>query len=148
MANLTLPSRDIVPRGDLYHLPAEASLFPAKTSGSQCPQHRISPGHRTCGQDAFWAATKRETNQKGFKLVVGLHHPTEPHKGNSCAWAELSHNAQIVHRTMFMNNNYCSNSPSLVPREFGFCGPFRLNGPTHMTHLSRTVDIDKAQKNK
>ena len=30
MANLTLPSRDIVPRGDLYHLPAKASLLHAK----------------------------------------------------------------------------------------------------------------------
>ena len=39
MADLTLPIRGIVPNGDLYHLPAEASLLPAKASGSQCPQH-------------------------------------------------------------------------------------------------------------
>ena len=33
MADLTLPIRGIVPKGDLYHLPAEASLLPAKRAG-------------------------------------------------------------------------------------------------------------------
>ena len=130
MAKLASTSRGTVPKGTSNHLPAEASLFPAKASGSQCPQHRISPGHRTCDQDAFWAATKRETNQKGFKLGVGLHHPTEPHKGNSCPWAELSRNAQIVHRTTIVATIIIVPGPQLWYHNRDLVVPFWNNPRT------------------
>ena len=146
MPKLALSSRGIVPKWDQCHLPAEASLLPIKMRESWCPQHQNLSSRRSCGRDVPWDATKRETNQKGFKPVVGLHHPTAPHKGNSCLWAGLFRNAQIVLRTIFMGNNYCSNSPSLVPREFGFCGLSHLDRPTHMSRLPESIDIKNKAK--
>ena len=48
----------------------------------------------------------------------------------------------------YVKKNYiiCSNSPSLIPREFRFCGLFPLNRPARMTRLPEKIDIKNKVK--
>ena len=81
------------------------------------------------------AVTKQETNQKGLKLVVELHHPTEPHKGNSCPWAELSLNVRIVLRTTIVATIIIVPGPhQWYQRDLGSWGWSHLDQPAHVNH--------------
>ena len=133
MPKLALPSRGIVPNWDQYHLPAEAS----RCTQFACTFCR-SPSANSPGQPSHMAGTilgplRSIKPNTRFKLVVGLHHPTEPHRGNSCHWAGLLHNAQIVHRTTIVVTIIIVPGPHLwYQRDRGSCGLSHLDRPTHV----------------
>ena len=64
MADLTLPARGIVPNGDLYHLPAEASLLPAKRAGLSALSTEICPATTHAARTFFGPPKNQNQTEK------------------------------------------------------------------------------------